>query len=219
MKDASPREQSLVKCAFIAMTRGIPRCPPEGEAFVTTRSASEQSKATGESTPEPGADDSEIIGPRIDESGTESAKDGRTVGPIALIPRTPKRTPGCSQRTMEEDLLPPGTRPGTSTPNNAPDQDSGPVCAGLPRRVVLCESKHSRTSPGRCGSSLPGSPPPRTSKRIFCTTVTRISKALIRVSSGPTRDCVKNYTGLGCSRTRNDTSKAAWTASCSEPAK
>ncbi|OWZ07814.1 LOW QUALITY PROTEIN: reverse transcriptase [Phytophthora megakarya] len=47
MKDPSPREQSLMECAFIATARGIPRCSPVGETFVTTRSASEQSNPEG----------------------------------------------------------------------------------------------------------------------------------------------------------------------------
>ncbi|OWZ00446.1 hypothetical protein PHMEG_00028359 [Phytophthora megakarya] len=81
MKDPSPREQSLVECAFIATARSIPRCPPEGEAFVTARLVPEQSDAAKESTPESGTDHSESAGPGADELGTEGAEDGLTSGP------------------------------------------------------------------------------------------------------------------------------------------
>ncbi|OWZ12982.1 reverse transcriptase, partial [Phytophthora megakarya] len=81
MKDPRPTEQSLVECAFIATARGIPRCSPGGETFVTTRSASEQSKVAEESTREFGADHLEFVDPEADELGTEGAEDELTAGP------------------------------------------------------------------------------------------------------------------------------------------
>ncbi|OWY99827.1 LOW QUALITY PROTEIN: hypothetical protein PHMEG_00029105 [Phytophthora megakarya] len=76
MKDPSPREQSLVECAFIATARSIPRCSPEGEPFVTTRSVSEQSNAAEESTPESEADHLEPVNTGADELGTKAQKTG-----------------------------------------------------------------------------------------------------------------------------------------------
>ncbi|OWY90349.1 LOW QUALITY PROTEIN: reverse transcriptase, partial [Phytophthora megakarya] len=81
MKDPSPREQSLVECAFIATARSIPRCSPEGEAFVTTRSVSERSNAAEESTPESGAGHLGSADPGADELGTEGAEDRLTASP------------------------------------------------------------------------------------------------------------------------------------------
>ncbi|OWY92743.1 LOW QUALITY PROTEIN: hypothetical protein PHMEG_00038126 [Phytophthora megakarya] len=80
MKDPSTREQSLVECAFIATARSIPRCSPEGETFVTTRSVSEQSNAAEESTPESGADHLESADPGGDELGTGGAGRRREAG-------------------------------------------------------------------------------------------------------------------------------------------
>ncbi|OWY94511.1 reverse transcriptase, partial [Phytophthora megakarya] len=54
MKDPSPREQSLMECAFLATAWNIPKCSPtgsRGDEFAVTRSKSKQAKAAEKSGP------------------------------------------------------------------------------------------------------------------------------------------------------------------------
>ncbi|OWY94795.1 hypothetical protein PHMEG_00035371, partial [Phytophthora megakarya] len=103
MKDPSPREQSLVECAFIATARSIPRCSPEGEAFVTTRSAAGQSNAGEESTLESGADHLASADSRTDELGSEGAEERLGGGPP---PKTPRKIPRTSVGNDGEGFAP-----------------------------------------------------------------------------------------------------------------
>ncbi|OWY96129.1 hypothetical protein PHMEG_00033683 [Phytophthora megakarya] len=109
MKDPSPREQSLVECAFLATARNIPKCSPRGlggDVFAVTRSKSKQVKATRKSVPgtgiddsgtsDPGTDESGTDGPGINDLGSESGTDGLEDEPTAA-----SRGPDC--RDPEED--------------------------------------------------------------------------------------------------------------------
>ncbi|OWY90665.1 hypothetical protein PHMEG_00041112, partial [Phytophthora megakarya] len=110
MKDPSPREQPLPRPgAYLGNS-------PGGEEFVTTRSASKQSKVAEESTPESGVDNLEAVGPGVDEPGTEGAGNGPIVGPRNLDPQGSEEDPEdarrerwrriCSHQTHDPGLAP-----------------------------------------------------------------------------------------------------------------
>ncbi|OWZ09995.1 hypothetical protein PHMEG_00017216 [Phytophthora megakarya] len=129
MKDPSPREQSLMECAFLATARNIPKCSSRGlggDVLAVTRSKSKQVKATEKSVPGTGLDDSGTKDSGTDDPGTKDlGTDGLEDEPTAA-PRSPdyqdfeEDPEKCSQRTMEKDLLSPGARPGASAFGKVP---------------------------------------------------------------------------------------------------
>ncbi|OWZ00126.1 LOW QUALITY PROTEIN: reverse transcriptase, partial [Phytophthora megakarya] len=100
MKDPSPREQSLMECAFLAIARNIPKCYSRGlggDVFAVTRSKSKQVKATEKSVTGTGIDDSGTNDSGTDDPGTNDlGTDGPEDEPTAA-----PRSPNCQD--FEED--------------------------------------------------------------------------------------------------------------------
>ncbi|OWZ06493.1 reverse transcriptase [Phytophthora megakarya] len=195
MKDPSPREQSLVECAFIATARSIPRCSSVGEAFATTRSRSGRSNIAEELATESRTDHLESVDPGAYELGTEGAEEGPAASPQGPDSQDSEEDPEDVRRERLRRICShqahdPGLAPLVSFLRNETEQLS------LRQTTHLAKVADQFVLDFRDALFYS----PKTSKKIFYTIVTQTSKALTRDTERYVKECVDCVTAKGLPR-------------------